>query len=163
MNIYQEIFTKLSGSGVKYMIVGGVAVNLYGFSRFTGDIDIILALDNENLGKLEKLMHQMGYKERLPVSVKDLGDARKLKDFIVEKGMKAFTFISEEKPQLDIDIITKESMDFAQFEMRKTLIEVWGIELPVIDINDLIGMKRNAGRSKDKIDIEALLKLKELS
>lgn len=162
MNFYKEIFLKLDEAKIRYLIVGGVAVNLYGYSRFTGDIDIVLSLDKKNLEKLSKLMHELGYTERQPISVKDLGDPKKLKDFVKKKGMKAFTFVSGNKPQLDIDIIVEESLNFEKFYTKKTIIGVWGLALPVLDIDDLIEMKKDTARDKDKIDIEALLKLKEL-
>lgn len=161
MNLYKKIFTEFKKSEIKYMIVGGVAVNLHGYSRFTGDIDILLALDKKNLRKLDELMHKLGYTERLPISVKDLGDSKKVDKFIKEKGMTAFTFVSSRGEQLDIDILAQESMDFDKYMQVQTLIEVWGIALPVINIDDLIEMKKAAGRGKDLIDIEALLKLKD--
>ena len=149
MNLYKSIFEALGKAGVEYLIVGGVAVNLYGYNRFTGDIDILLALTPKNLEKMDKLMRKLGYIERLPVSVK-------------EKGLKAYTFISDGKPQLDIDIIIHESMDFLKYSKQKTVIEVWEMELPVIHIDDLIGMKKAANRAKDRLDLEALIQLKTL-
>lgn len=163
MNLYQEVFTKLDDAKIKYLLVGGVAVNLYGYNRFTGDIDILLALNEGNLQDLDDLMHEMGYVERQPISVKELGNPKKLENFIIEKGLKAFTFISNSKPQLDIDIIIEESLEFDKYNKRKTIIEIWGLKLPMISIDDLITMKKNAGRDKDKIDLEALLKIKNSS
>lgn len=63
---------------------------------------------------------------------------------------------------MDIDIIVEESRDFDKYYADKTIIKVWDIELPVIDIDDLIEMKEGVARPKDKLDIEALLKLKTL-
>ena len=67
MNPYRELFTALNDAEIRYLIVGGVAVNLHGYRRFTGDIDIVLALDPENLEKVTTLMHNFGYIERLPI------------------------------------------------------------------------------------------------
>jgi hypothetical protein len=144
------------------VIVGGVAVNLYGYSRFTGDIDIIISLSKANLEKFDKLMHKLGYIERQPVHIKELGNSKKLKEFIDKKGLKAFTFVSAKKPLLDIDIIVQESMDFQDYYERKNIVRVWGIALPVCHIDDLIDMKKTVSRDKDLLDIEALLKLKSL-
>lgn len=162
MNLFKKVFKKLEESGVKYLVVGGVAVNLYGYSRFTGDIDILLALSPANLGKMDELMHRLGYVERLPVNIKELGDRKKLEKFIKQKGLKAYTYISNTQPQLDIDIIVKESRDFRDFEERKTVVKVWGMELPVVGIDDLIKMKKTARRDKDNLDLKMLLKLKDL-
>lgn len=161
MNFYKDIFSSLEKAGVKYLIVGGVAVNLYGYSRFTGDVDILLALDERNLKKIDGLMRKMGYVERIPVSVKELKDEKKVRKFIKEKNLRAYTFISSHKPQLDIDIIVEESLSFDKYDKRKEIVEVWGLSLPVCHIDDLIDMKKSAGRDKDLIDLKALLKLKE--
>ncbi|MFH1534199.1 MAG: hypothetical protein ABID64_04685 [Nitrospirota bacterium] len=162
MNLYKKVFKNLEEAKIKYLIVGGVAVNLYGYSRFTGDIDILLALSSANLKKMDWLMHKLGYVERIPVSVRELGNKKKLEEYMKKKGLKAYTYISSNEPQLDIDIIVKESMDFGEFEKRKTIVKVWGMELPVVGIDDLIEMKKKASRDKDNLDIKALLNLKEL-
>lgn len=162
MNLYKIIFEALEAADVDYLLVGGVAVNLYGYNRFTGDIDIILGLNPENLDKMSNLMEQLGYVERIPVHLKELKESGKWQKLFEEKGMKAYTFISSDKPQLDIDIVVAESLEFSQYESRKTIVEIWDLELPLVSIDDLIGMKKRANREKDRLDIEALLKLKEL-
>ena len=49
MTLFETVFDALNKAGVKYLVVGGAAVNLYGFPRFTGDLDILLLLKQENL------------------------------------------------------------------------------------------------------------------
>lgn len=162
MNPYKKIFSAFQKAGVEYLVVGGVAVNLYGYSRFTGDIDILLTLDISNLSKMQKVMEKLGYVERLPVRLHELNDKKKVKKWLKEKGMTAYTFISDRKPQLDIDILAGYSLDFKKFYKKRTTIEAWGIHLPVISFNDLIMMKKQAGRDKDLLDLQALLELKSL-
>lgn len=162
MNLYKKIFKEFEDAKIKYLIVGGVAVNLYGYTRFTGDVDILLALTSANLSKMDKLMHKLGYVERIPVSIKDLGNKKKLDEFIKQKGLKAYTYISNTQPQLDIDVIVKQSIDFKIYDKKKSIIQVWDMELPVVNIDDLIKMKKAAKRDKDLLDLEALFKLKEL-
>lgn len=162
MNLYKKIFSALEKAKINYLIVGGVAVNLYGYSRFTGDIDILLALDEENLLKVDKLMHEMGYTERLPIKLKDLKNPKKVENYIQEKNLRAFTFVSSANAQLDIDIIIQESLNFNKYKGHQVEIEVWELKLPVINLDDLIGMKKEAGRDKDLLDLEALFKIKEM-
>jgi hypothetical protein len=162
MNLYKKIFKELEKSKINYLIVGGVAVNLYGYARFTGDIDVLIALNPANLSRMDKLMCKLGYIERLPVKVKELGNKSKLNEFMKKKGLQAYTYVSSTQFQLDIDIIVKESLKFKDFDERKTIIKVWDLELPVVCIDDLIKMKKSAKRDKDLADLEALLKLKEL-
>lgn len=162
MNLYQKIFKAFKRKKIDYLLVGGVAVNLYGYPRFTGDIDILLSLTLKNLEKVDELMSELGYTKRLPIMLKELGERKKLEKFIEEKNLKAYTFVSKGNPPLDIDIITQESIDFNDYKKKRTLIEVWGLQLPVVAMDDLIKMKKVANREKDLLDIEALLKLKEL-
>ena len=161
MNIYKNIFATLEKGKIEYLIVGGVAVNLYGYQRFTGDIDILLFLETQNLRKTDTLMQQLGYIARLPINIRELGDKKKLEQFVREKGLKAYSFLSSVNPPLIIDVIIDESQNFQKFNRRKSLIKIWDMTLPVIAIDDLIGMKKKAGRPQDLIDLEALLKLKE--
>lgn len=162
MNPYKKVFSELQKSGVQYLVVGGVAVNLYGYSRFTGDIDILLTLGAANLSKMEKVMKKLGYVERLPVRLYELRNKKKVKEWLKEKGMTAYTFISAKKPQLDIDILAGYSLDFKKFYKKRTVVQVWGIHLPVISFDDLIMMKKKASREKDLLDIKALIELKLL-
>jgi hypothetical protein len=49
--LYVELFKALHEEGVRYVLVGGIAVNLHGVERATADVDLIIALDAENLGR----------------------------------------------------------------------------------------------------------------
>lgn len=49
---YREFFNKLEKHDVKYLTIGGIAVNLYGYPRVTGDIDVMISFDKENIDKL---------------------------------------------------------------------------------------------------------------
>ena len=59
MNLFEKVFRELNKTRVKYLVVGGVAVNLYGYVRFTGDLDILLLLEEKNLGKMAKVMEKL--------------------------------------------------------------------------------------------------------
>ena len=162
MNPYGEIFSALNTAGIAYIVVGGVAMNLLGYPRFTGDIDILLALDEENLLKMNTLMKELGYEARLPVALEELGDEQHVMTLIKEKDLIAYTFIHSEKPQYSIDVIVGESLEFDSYQEHKQDITVWDIKVPVISIDDLIGMKQSTNRQKDVDDIAALLELKGL-
>jgi len=162
-NPYRQIFQALSDAEIRYLIVGGVAVNLHGYRRFTADIDILLALDEENLEKMTMLMQQLGYIEHLPIALRALSDAEKVQRFLDEKGMTAYTFLSEKRDRLDIDVLAGKSLRFQEYEKRKVMVNVeGGLSVPVISIDDLLEMKKEAHRPDDLRDIEALLALKGL-
>ena len=147
---------------LRYLIVGGVAVNLHGYPRFTNDIDILLALDHENLAIMANIMESMGYQRRLPVSIEELGDTNRVHALMKEKGLIAYSFIHAKEPQFNIDVLVGESMEFDTFDSHKIIAQAWDIQIPVVSIDDLIAMKQNSDREKDVQDVVALLELKGL-
>ncbi len=162
MNPYRTLFAALNDAGIRYLVVGGMAVNLHGYSRFTGDLDILLALDHDNLDRMGLLMEQHGYAQRLPIDVRLLSDKEQVQKFLTEKGMTAYSFIHPKFPNLSVDILAGDSLRFDEFDANKVILEALNTSIPVIAVDDLIGMKRSANRQKDIEDIEALLELKEL-
>ncbi len=162
MNPYRRIFGSLNDAGVRYIIVGGVAMNLLGYPRFTGDIDILLALDKKNLSKMAGLMKKMHYEKRIPASIEELGDEKKVLALMKEKNLLAYTFANPAEPQFSIDVIVGNSLQFDDYEKRSSRMPVWDIKIPVISIDDLIGMKKKTKRRKDDEDVAMLLTLKGL-
>lgn len=164
MNPFERIFRALNKAHVKYMVVGGVAVNLYGFMRFTGDIDLVVLLNEANLAKIECVMHRLGYSERLPISLMDLGNKKQVRTWIREKNLKAFTFTPpyQDKDFLQLDIVIEESLHFEKIALDKTEKRLGSIKIPVISIFDLIKMKKKAHRARDLEDLKVLLDLKGL-
>ena len=68
---YLGIFKGLNAKKVKYIVVGGMAVNFYGIPRMTYDIDLLLYLEDENLEKFLNLMRGWGFKPKVPVDIMD--------------------------------------------------------------------------------------------
>lgn len=162
VNPYRSLFKALNAAGIRYIVVGGVAVNLHGYARFTGDVDVLLALDAANLQKIAALMGSLGYAQRLPIDVRALSDRKQVQQWMTEKGMTAYTFINPSLPQFSLDILAGESIDFARYDRNKVVIEAWDVPIPVVSLNDLIEMKRKVDREKDAEDVAALLQLKSL-
>ncbi len=162
MGYFESIFRALNKAKIRYLVVGGVAVNIYGYPRFTGDIDILLLLEKENLGKMEKVMNKLGYQSRLPVTVKDLQDHKQVRKWLKEKNMTAFAFFPSGENFLMIDILIEDSLKFKKAEENKILKKFDNIKIPVIAIDKLIKMKKKANRTKDLEDIDVLKQLKNL-
>lgn len=156
MNDFENIFSELNKAKVKYLVVGGVAVNLHGFPRFTGDLDILLLLEEKNLEKIDKAMRKLRYSERLPISVMDLEDRGKVAERMKEKNFKAFTFNPPYGHLVQIDVIIEESLKFEKFFERKLVKMYGGVKIPVVSFDDLVRMKKKAGREKDKRDLKIL-------
>ncbi len=150
MGQFEKIFRALNKEKVKYLVVGGVAVNLYGYLRFTGDIDILLLLEEKNLGKMDRAMKSIGY-----------SDHKQVKKWLKEKNMTAFAFFNSKEPGLMIDILVEESLKFDRILEHSVKKRFDNVNLPLVSIDYLIKMKRKAGRDKDLIDLEALIELKK--
>ncbi|MBI2636511.1 nucleotidyl transferase AbiEii/AbiGii toxin family protein [Candidatus Peregrinibacteria bacterium] len=162
MNSYGRIFAALNEAGVQYIVVGGVAMNFLGYPRFTGDIDILMALDEPNLKNMTQLMKTMGYVQRVPVNIEELGDEKKVLMLIRDKNLIAFAFINDAEPQFNIDIIVGESLNFDHYREHQQILKVLGTAVPIVSIDDLIGMKKKSNRKQDAEDVAALLELKGL-
>ncbi len=162
MNLFEKVFRELNKAKVKYLVVGGVAVNLYGYLRFTADLDLLVLLDENNLRKIDAVMGKMKYSERLPVSIMDLKNQKQVTKWLKEKNMKAYTFNPPKNNPLQIDIVIEESLKFAEFFKRKKIKSMSGLRIPVVSIKDIIGMKKRAKRDKDMLDLEVLKYLADL-
>ena len=160
MSFFESVFKKFYESDVNYLVVGGVAVNLHGYLRFTGDLDILVLIESKNLDKLDQAMKELGYTERLSISIKDLEDEAKVTRWMGEKNLKAFTFLPPSENPLQIDIVIEGSLNFLKLAKNKEIKEIGGVPIPIVSIDDLIIMKKHAGRDKDRLDVEALLELK---
>jgi hypothetical protein len=161
MNRYGQIFKALNEANVQYIVVGGVAMNLHGYTRFTGDLDLLLALTPENLKRMAKLMEDMGYYQRIPVTLDELGDEKKILKLMKEKNLLAYSFIGKD-PQFNIDVIIGESLDFKKYAKHVVKITAWDTVIPIVSADDLIDMKKKAGRKRDIEDVAALIELKGL-
>ena len=160
---YENIFRKLSEEKVRYLIIGGIAVNLYGFSRVTGDLDIMLDLDDSNsvLGFI-KAVKALGFKPRIPVRIDDFGDPAKRREWIEGKNMKVFSVYNPSNEIEHVDVMVENYIDFGPAYRAKEIVPAGGLNLPVVAINALIKLKKIAGRSRDQIDIAALKEIKVL-
>jgi hypothetical protein len=160
---YERIFRELHKKKIRYLVIGGIAVNIHGYSRATGDLDIMISFDKTNLDGFIALLLELGFKPRIPVKIEELGDPEKVDKWKKEKHMKVFSVYNPANELENIDIMVENYIDFdAAYEKREHVTTASNIGIPVISINDLIELKKIAGRKRDEIDILALQKIKEL-
>ncbi len=152
MNIFddytRQVVLALNKATVKYLVVGGYAVNYYGYRRTTGDIDIWIQPDNEN------------NKPRLIQAFKTLSIQEDILAAIFKMDFtKALVFSDGEEP-FKIDFLTRISgVEFNEAWNVKTDAVIDDVPIPFIHLNHLIVSKISAGRLKDKLDIETLQKI----
>lgn len=160
--LYQKIIQKLNDEQVEYLVAGGIAVNLYGYIRATMDLDILMMLDDVNTGKFIKIVKELGYKPKVPVAIDDFSDPAKRKEWISKKNMIVFSVYNPDNDMEHVDILLEDKIDFHKAYKRREIIKSGGLTINLVSIDDLIRLKEIAGRERDKIDIKALQKIKEL-
>jgi len=158
---YKTIFKELNDNGIDYLVVGGLAVNLFGVPRLTYDIDLMIHMDSENIKKLILKLTQWGYKPKIPVDPLEFADEEKRNSWISEKGMKEFNLFSEYLPIGEIDIVIYSPIPYKILKERAVKIQIQDIIIPVISIHDLIEIKLQTGRKQDLSDVEYLKKIIE--
>lgn len=161
MMLYEEIFREFQNKKVKYVIVGGIALNLLGGNRSTFDMDILVEMSDENLKKIVSILKRKGYRVKQPIEPMDIAIKGIRTDWIRNKNMKAFNFYKEEDMK-EVDIIIDSPVRFEDAKKDCVRVESGALTIPVISIKKLIKMKNRAGRSIDQLDIAMLKRIQKL-
>ncbi len=142
---FQDFILALNQCEVKYILVGGYAVILHGYSRTTGDMDIWVQPIRENYHRLAQAFQTFG----MPVF--DMTEDK----FLAPDFYDVFTF---GKPPVCIDIITHiKGLDFEEAATNAQWFEIEEkLHVHGLSLHDLIQAKRASGRNKDLDDIEHL-------
>ena len=146
---------------MKYLVAGGIAVNLYGIERATADIDIALKVDEKNLSKFVRVAKKLGLQPRLPLALDDLIDGEKRKSWIVDKDMVVYSLYDAKNPFFLLDIFVQEPFHFEEVYEKRKKIEFENTVIPLVPIKALIAMKENSDRPQDKADVFYLKKIAE--
>ncbi len=159
MELFKTLFSSLNQASVKYMVAGGIAVNLYGIERATADVDIVLQLGKRNLLKFIQVAEKLGLKPKIPVKLHDFIAPEKRKSWRMDKGMLVFSLYDPKNPFFLIDIFTEMPFDFnTVYKLRKKM-KFENIIIPVVPIKELITMKEKSGRPQDRADVFYLKKI----
>ncbi len=153
---FEEIFQQLNQQNVVYLVVGGLAVVLHGHLRTTADIDLVLALDRENVLNAVKALKAVAFQPRPPVPFEELAEPEKRAAWIREKGLTVFSAYSKRFPGIEVDLFVIEPFDFNAVFTRAARITIDETIVTVISLNDLIEMKKKVGRPLDLEDVRAL-------
>lgn len=156
----ETVVKTLNEAGVEYIIVGGVAVNAHGFVRMTRDLDLVLRLNRENIITGLNSLLKIGYKMAIPVSIEDFASSEKRSLWMSEKNMIVLKLWSDSHSRTPIDIFISEPFDFYEEYLRIVQMELSPkLFAPVVSLETLLNMKRQADRPQDRIDIQELSRL----
>ncbi len=139
---FREFIELLNSHKIKYLVVGGYAVTVHGYPRYTNDIDIWFWIDKSNAEKLIKALIDFGFGS-LDIKIDDLLQPNK----VIQLGY----------PPNRIDLLTSVSgLNFDDCYPKKVQIDIEGINIDFIDLENLKKNKKASGRHKDLNDLENL-------
>lgn len=153
----RAIFRVLAEHRVEYIVVGGLAVQTHGFLRSTVDLDIIPRPDLPNLSRLGEALVSLGarvFRATRPVNISDPHLLRRasLVPLMTDHGRLDI---------LNVSSISGVPADYGALRDRALEVDLDGATLVIIGLDDLIRMKRSAGREQDLADIRGLTALDE--
>jgi len=157
--MYEDVFRLFNRNKIKYVVIGGMAVNLQGAMRSTADLDIAAELTNSNLDKIFKTCVKLGYTLRQPIELNDVSDPIKRRKLIRNKHLKAVTF-HKQGDYKEIDVLIDLIIPFKKLYSNADMCKVGNLKIRLACINDLIRMKSATGRPLDKIDTRILKQVK---
>ena len=145
---YGKELKALNKSRIRYLIVGGMAVNLYGVHRLTRDLDLMIDLSRDHFEKFVQMMAGLGYRTNVP---KDKWDQ-----------VVAIAFKDTKDEDKRIDVFLRNPIDFDLAYKRRKVFKADGLSISCVALDDLLEMKNKADRLRDWIDIGSLQRMREL-
>ncbi len=142
-------------------MVGGLAVVLHGHLRATGDVDLIVDLAKGEVEKTLAALEGAGFRPYAPVPARDFASPEKRAAWVRDKAMLVFSL----RPEIGVpmvDLFLEHPLPFDELWARSTLTSLRGVPVRVASVNDLITLKRIAGRPEDLTDVEALIEIERL-
>lgn len=140
---FQDFIRSFNENDVKYILVGGYSVIIYGYSRTTGDMDLWVEKSEENYIKIKNAFLDFG------MSMFDMS-----KENFQSNTLDVFSF---GKSPVRIDILTAlKGLNFVESFKIAEFHQIDEIPVRVIHYNHLIESKKAAGRNKDLDDVEQL-------
>jgi hypothetical protein len=155
------LFQALADRDLRFVVVGGVAVNLHGYSRFTNDIDLVIDLETDHAMRFVRTLTDRGLQPLLPVKAEEFADPAIRDSWVVERNLEVFSMHDPANPMLVVDLFASPPIEFDALWARAVRARIANAEIRIAAIEDLVRMKELAGRPKDQDDIRHLLRILE--
>lgn len=156
MSLFEPILAALEAAGVRSVVVGGVATVLHGYARLTADLDLAIDLRADQPARAIGALTELGLTPLLPVPAMDFADPRQRAEWIRTRDLKVFTLYDPVDPLRQVDLFAQDPVPFDDLWERAVEVRLVALSVRIASIDDLIAMKRSAGRPQDLADIEAL-------
>jgi predicted nucleotidyltransferase len=148
---FDELLRRLAAAEVKFVVVGGLAVNAWGVVRGTKDVDVVVATDPQNAKRLAEVAIAAGGHVQRGEAM--LGTPISIASALASGEQVA---IETELGRLDVVQGLEGVPDYDELHSRSRETEILGVTVAVCALEDLKAMKRAAGRTRDLADLEDL-------
>jgi hypothetical protein len=139
---FKDFLRLLNANNVEYLLVGGYAVALHGYVRYTQDIDIWVYISLENAFKVVQTLKDFGFPHA---------------DELLEILQKEKRVVGMGIPPMKIEVVTTiDGVSFDECFKNRLVVEVDGIPINYLSLEDLRENKKASGRFKDLNDLEHL-------
>jgi len=139
---FKEFIESLNANNVRYLVVGGYAVALHGYVRYTKDLDVWIEPKIQNANNVLNALTAFGF-----------GSLDITADDFLEEG----NIIQLGYPPNRIDLITSlKGLMFENCYPERVQVEIQGVLIDFIDIENLKTNKKATGRPQDLADLENL-------
>lgn len=141
-----SVLRQLQQSGVEFLIIGGFAVGIHGFTRNTSDIDVWIGVSEQNLANLAAAVVAFGQSTAMA------------SEFVQYLQQNKFARVPYDGGEFHFDLLTHvKGLDWAQSYANSLVIQDRDVTLRYISFEDLIASKRAAKRPQDATDVKNLL------
>lgn len=141
----QDLLEIFERRGVDYALVGGYAVNIYGYNRATQDIDLLVKPSPANASRIMAALEEFGF-----------GGAGIPKEYFEKEG--SAIHLGSEPNRIDL-LTCLEGASNEQIFSRLDVTTLGSLAVKIISFNDLVEVKKRSGRLKDNADAEELLRI----
>lgn len=139
---FKEFLRLLKEHNVRYLLIGGYAVGYHGYPRATDDLDIWIAIHPNNAHNLVGAMRSFGF-----------DDASITPELFLQKPK----IVRMGFPPMRLELTTSISgVEFEECYQARIVDQLDGVEVNLIDLENLKKNKRASGRTKDMADLENL-------
>ncbi len=158
---FRTLIAALNQADCRYLVVGGFAVVAHGYLRLTGDIDLVLDLEEPvAAGAVLRVLETLGYRPRAPVPWTDYLDPDKRRRWRDEKDMVVFSAYGSGPYGATLDLFLETPFPFKPAWEERTDLDIGsGVIAHFVDFSRLCAMKEQAGRPKDLDDLENLRRI----
>lgn len=146
----RELLRRLTDAEVRLVLVGGLAVNAWGYLRATRDVDVVPESSAGNLEKLDALLKDLGGKVEV--------DGRLLDPASISTFLRTGdrTLVVTDLGRVDVLQGLPQVPTFATLDAAAVDVDIEGLSVRVCSLDHLLAMKRASERPRDRDDVEAL-------